>query len=155
MWTIPTVPINYNSVCPLPVEIGSLYIPTKQAWQPHPSASGVQWLFEFRPSKAGLFQIRELISDMNNQQWVRINQYSTLTARVWKTSWKNGMNINNTNIETVNPMAMNIYRFLVDFGPIGGCWTMDNRLVRVMSKFPYCINTKVTKYTDCARYKVF
>jgi len=79
-----------------------------------------------------------------------INQYSTTTSLVWNIFWKNGMNINNTNTERVNPIAMKMYKFLVVLGPMGGCCRIDNRRVRVMRRFPHCIKTNVTKYTDCA-----
>jgi hypothetical protein len=78
-------------------------------------------------------------------QDIRINQYSTRTGLVWKTSWKNGMKMNNTRTESVNAIAINMYKFLVSRDPIGGCWKIDNRLVRVMRRLPHCINTNVTK----------
>ena len=54
----------------------------------------------------------------------------------------------------VKPIAPKMYKFRVVRGPIGGCCNIDNRLVRVMSKFPYCIRTRVMKYVDCDLYNV-
>lgn len=65
-----------------------------------------------------------------------MNQYSTLGARVLKIFWKKEANRNSNIIDNVIVIAPKIYKFLVFLDPIGGCWTIDNRLVRIMNRVP-------------------
>lgn len=67
---------------------------------------------------------------------IRINQYSTLGARVLNIFWKNDVRRNINIRESVIDMAPKIYKFLVFFDPMGGCWTIDKRRVRIMNSVP-------------------